>query len=364
MDNTLSSVERALADLFGYSYAILFGRARSALVTLLEIVGVHERFPVLLPSNICPAVLTAICGAGATPQLVPVCIANGLPPDESLAREIESRGIGGVVMITHLYGFRQSYPQTLAAAARQGWFVLENDSLAVTARLDSSAGRTAFGDALLVSFGYAKTLEIGGGGAVLTDDHAVASELRHRANLFPPLGDAAIAAEAKFTELRRRYRQQPLSMPRLAEGLLPAELKELRYAFPAQHAGSLTSRIRELPELVRRRQERAAFWEQELKRLGEVLIAPNIAPVIPWRVIRRAPCYRSRLVSELRKNGFDAGTNFPPLVDSYPNLLGEQRFPAAEQWGSEVINFWVSDDYDDDRIKMAVGVMERCHPNS
>jgi len=112
---------------------------------------------------------------------------------------------------------------------------------------------------------------------------------------------------------------------------------------------------------VRRRRERAACWEQELKRLGEAIIVPDIAPVIPWRVIRRVPLNRDHLVDKLRTNGFDAGTNFPPLTDTYPNLLRDQRHPDAEQWGNEVINLWVSDDYDDDRIKRAVAVMEQCY---
>ena len=354
-------MERLLEDLFGFSHAVLFGRARSALVTLLESVGAHGRFPVLLPSNICPAVLTAIYGAGANPRLVPVSPHNGLPPDEMLAREVLTNGVGGVVMITHLYGFWQPYPLTRAAAAAQGWFILENDSLAVTARIDASAGRTAFGDALLVSFGYAKTLEIGAGGAILTDDPALARELYQRVGHFPPLNEAAITAEVKFNELRRRYRQLPQTMPGLAEALLPAEMKELRYAFPAQYADRLISSIGHMADIVCRRRERAACWEQELKRLGEAIIVPDIAPVIPWRVIRRVPLNRDHLVDKLRTNGFDAGTNFPPLTDTYPNLLRDQRHPDAEQWGNEVINLWVSDDYDDDRIKRAVAVMEQCY---
>jgi dTDP-4-amino-4,6-dideoxygalactose transaminase len=150
-------------------------------------------------------------------------------------------------------------------------------------------------------------------------------------------------------------------MPGLAESLLPAELKELRYAFPAQYIDSLITSIRNIADIVHRRRDRAACWEQELKRLGEALVVPDINPVFPWRVIRRAPRNRDRLVDGLRANGFDAGTNFPPLADSYPNLLADQRHSDAEQWGSEVINLWVSDDYDDDRIRRAVAVMEQCY---
>lgn len=355
------SVEKRLEHLFGYSHAVLFGRARSGLTMLLETVGAHGRFPVLLPSNICPAVLAAICGAGASPRLVPVSALNGIPSDEAYAREIEASAQPGVTMITHLYGFWQTYPKTRAVAAARGWLLLENDSLAVTARLTPSAARSAVGDALLVSFGYAKTLEIGVGGAILTDDASLARTLAERAASYPVLDEAAVAAEAKFNALRRSYRQPPHAMPGLAEALLPAELGELRYAFPPAYREPLKNSLDHLSDVVRRRRDGAERWQRELQRLEGWLVEPDIAPLIPWRVIRRAPRHRDRLVQALRANGFDAGTNFPPLTDAFPNLLAGQRHADAQQWADEVINLWVGDDYDDARIRQAVSVMEQCH---
>ena len=53
----------------------------------------------------------------------------------------------------------------------------------------------------------------------------------------------------------------------------------------------------------------------------------------------------------MRAAGFDAGINYPPL----PGVTD----PSAVQWGKEVINLWVSDDYDETRIKAACEVIKR-----
>src|SRR6185436_18460748 len=108
-------LQKALAELFGYSHAILFGRARSGITTLLETLS-HGNTPVILPSNICPAVLTSIVGSGCKPLLAPVSIGNGLPEDSTIAALIMESTQKGVAMITHLYGFHKTYPLTLRAA--------------------------------------------------------------------------------------------------------------------------------------------------------------------------------------------------------------------------------------------------------
>ena len=63
----------------------------------------------------------------------------------------------GLVMPTHLYGQLADYGRTQEYAARNGWFLLENDTLCA-ARV-TSRHQAAFGQALLTSFGYAKTFK-------------------------------------------------------------------------------------------------------------------------------------------------------------------------------------------------------------
>src|SRR5579862_9428100 len=107
-------LELRLASEFGYTHGILFGRARSALVALLETLGVRPHSPILIPSNVCPELLAAVLSSGAAARLLPIDGATGLVPDEVMATAILSAD-NGVAIATQLYGFRQKHPQTSVA---------------------------------------------------------------------------------------------------------------------------------------------------------------------------------------------------------------------------------------------------------
>lgn len=349
------TIESRLCGLFGYGHAVLFGRARSGLVALLEALGPERTGAVVIPSNICPAALAALVAGDAEPRLAPVSPESGLADDARLAAAMSRVARPGMAMPTHLYGMRADYTETRRLAAAKGWFVLENDTLATAAAPDGV--RRAFGDALLVSFGSAKTIEAGGGGAVLTDDARLAGELARRARRWPEPGAEAEAVETHLTLARRHLRA--LGRPDLAEPLLPLDAGHCRYGFADALRAPLGRALERLPETIATRRERLQLWDRALAPFAASLMQPPIAPAAPWRAIRRLrdPARRGPVVEALRDAGFDAGTNYPPLAESFPALLGGQGHPDATEWGRAVINLWLDERYDAARIARAAEVI-------
>jgi dTDP-4-amino-4,6-dideoxygalactose transaminase len=345
-----------LSDEFGYGRCVLFGRARSALVGLLEALDVHSGYQILIPSNVCPELLLAVWSSGANVRLLPVDPATGLVADSVLASAIRSGG-RGMAIATQLYGFRQKHPETVAEARKRGWFLLENDTLATGAR--SVAGQVEpFADATLVSFGYSKTIDVGGG-AILLNDELLANELRRKAKTYAPISDEARQAELNTMKLLREVRAlSPELAGQQAEQLLLAKsIPALRYGFAPNLAPSLIDTIDRLPTIVDKRRKRAEEWERVLRPFEDEMLAPPLEPVVPWRLIRRLPSRRDDVVRALRESGFDAGTNFPPLASSFPNILAGHQFDDADTWGRQVLNLWVTDDYDSSRIAAAAKVI-------
>ncbi len=360
----LDRTRRILADLFGYEHAILFGRARSSIVALFEILGTHRDFTFAIPSNVCPPILVAGIGAGAQVKLAPVDPMHGLASDSALAKAVEETKGTGVVMPTHLYGFVQDYPRTIETAKRRGWFVLENDCLATKARSIQCHAEGAFGDGLVVSFGPGKTLDAaGGGGAFLTNDPVLANELERRALLYPAIDQIAHDRELSIVAKRRRLMNERASAAPdapMVERLLFEELGDLRYRFTEELEAPLLHAIEGFGAKVGRRRERLSWWERALQSCGERAPAPALAQPAPWRAIRRVPKVRDRVVAGLRASGFDAGTNYQSLRVNFPILLERQCFDDAESWGAEVLNLWVSDNYDRERIQRASDIIKRC----
>jgi dTDP-4-amino-4,6-dideoxygalactose transaminase len=353
----MSALEDRIAGLFGYSFAVLFGAARSGLVALLEDAGARAR-RVVTPSNLCPAVAAAVHAAGGGLRLAPVSSRSGLADDEAMVAAMHPLDAAGVVMPCHLYGARLEYPKLRAAARQHGWLIIENDTL-FSAVADGNR-RIAFGDAVVVSFGNAKTVEAGVGGAVLTDDAALAHRLAKTARTWPDYDERARATERSMTLARRHLRE--LGRIDLAEDLLGQDAANCRHGLPHAARGAIERALDGWTDVVAARRERARLWDHALAGLESQLPALNAPIFAPWRLVRRVepPLRRADLVAALRGASVDVGTNFPPLSDAYPRALANQAHPESQRWGSTVINLWLSDDYDAAKIHRAAAIIHSC----
>ena len=155
-----------------------------------------------------------------------------------------------------------------------------------------------FAKSTVISFGKSKTVDAGGGGAFLTNDRWLARKMQRRGYLPPalPIWEKLDWFNFNFDERRRRL----------------------------------------------------DLWD---RHLGDSCVRIPREQIMPWRVIRRIPEKRDLVVTALRSAGVDAGTNYPPL----PGVTD----PGAIQWGREVINFSLADDYDESRIKSACRIIKR-----
>jgi dTDP-4-amino-4,6-dideoxygalactose transaminase len=350
-----SSIEHRLGRLFGYEHAILFGRARAGLAAVLEEVG-GRNSAVVFPSNVCVAVLAATVAAKKAPRLAAVSPQSGLADDDRLAEAIMTVPKPGIVMPTHTYGQLAEYGRTRQLAAERGWFVLENDSLAAT--ISREHRFRAFGDALLISFGSGKTIDAGGGGAILTNDKALASALARRASQWPVFDAADDAMESNLVLARRHL--QALGRETMSESLLDLDVACCRQAFNILQEPRVAIALDEFDTKNARRLARLARWGADLKTVAAELSAPMVPTPTPWRAVFRFAHsqLRDAVVNALRRSGFDAGTNYPPLTDFFPNLLRGQSHADAERWGQTVMTLWLDQTYDDPRIAKAAAVIE------
>lgn len=128
---------------------------------------------------------------------------------------------------------------------------------------------------------------------------------------------------------------------------LAEQMKEHSY-WPEGLTAPVALAIHCLPTTIAKRFEKIALWD---RHLGDSCIRIPREQVMPWRCMRRIPFGRDKVVRALRDAGFDAGTNYPPL----PGVTDA----GAHEWGGTVINFFVSDDYDEPRIRAACEIVKR-----
>jgi dTDP-4-amino-4,6-dideoxygalactose transaminase len=342
------TLEAALSEAYGLGYVVLFGNARSGIRALLEALGMAGK-PVLIPSNMCSAPLAAVVAAEAEPVGVAVSVLNGHVTAERFNTAIRTAPAPGVVMPTHLYGHHQDYTELRA----DGWFVLENDTLC--AAMAQGGTRRAIGDAVVVSFNDVKTIEAGGGGAILTDDAALAAELAAVAAKWAEVSATDHQVEEHLMLARRHLRA--LGRTPLSEALFDLDFPMTARAIAPAQRGVIEAAFARTPGIIEAKRRRQEDWLRALEPLATAFALPLEPPTVPWRLTLGVADTESRtkIVNALRSAGIDAGTNYPPLGREFPSYMPEQE--DAEIWAGRVLNLWLTERYDQTEIRRAVDVM-------
>lgn len=302
--------EAAYARFTGSAHCVGVANGLDALTLALRAMDLEPGAEVIVPSNTFIATWLAASYAGLVP--VPV------EPDPSTytidpARiEAAITPRTGAIIPVHLYGHPADMDPIREVAARHGLRVLEDAAQAHGARY---RGRRigAIGDATTWSFYPGKNLgALGDGGAVTTDDEALAVRVR-------TLGNYGSRVKYQHTE----------------QGV-NSRLDELQ-------AAALAAKLPVLDEWNARRARIAAQYGAELSGLG--LGLPTVAkwaePV--WHLyVVRVPADRDEFQRQLQDRGIGSVVHYPRsphLQAAYASLgYGEGSFPIAERMDAEVLS--------------------------
>jgi perosamine synthetase len=220
--------EAMLAEITGAAHAIAVVNGTAALQVCLHLAGVGPGDEVVMPSLTFVATANAVSHCGATCRFVDVDERTlGLDParlDEHLARH-RDRPIRAVVVM-HTFGQPADLDALAEVCARHGVVLIED---AAESLGSSYKGRHTGNHGLLssLSFNGNKIVTTGGGGAILTNDTALARRAKHLTttaklphpyrfdhdevgwnyrlpNLNAALGCAQLEALAGYVESKRR----------------------------------------------------------------------------------------------------------------------------------------------------------------
>ncbi|MGY0572864.1 DegT/DnrJ/EryC1/StrS family aminotransferase [Bradyrhizobium sp. RDM12] len=172
-----SQFETAFAGYCGAAHAIGLANGTDAIEIALRAVGVEAGDAVVTVANAGFYSSTAIHAIGALPVYVDVDATTHLMDVEALRRVLATQWISAVV-VTHLYGRLADVEAIIALCDTKGIAVIEDCAQAHGAQRN---GRRAgsFAKAGCFSFYPTKNLgALGDGGAITTNDAAIAADLR------------------------------------------------------------------------------------------------------------------------------------------------------------------------------------------
>lgn len=302
-----AAFEREFADYCGVAHCIGVANGLDALHLILRAYEIGEGDEVIVPSNTFIATWLAVSQAGA--RVVPV------EPDERTCNLDPERIEAAItprtraVMPVHLYGQPADMAPINRIARKHGLRVIEDAAQAHGARY---RGRRvgALGDAAGFSFYPGKNLgALGDGGAITTDDDALAGTLRKLRNYGSSI----------------KYRHEVAG--------LNSRLDELQSAI-------LRSKLPHIDAENTRRGAAAATYLEALARLPLRLPHAHEDAEPVWHLFVVRTPDRDALQAHLRAQGIGTMIHYPLACHRQPAYSGERwpALPIAERMQSDVLS--------------------------
>lgn len=341
------------------AFGLLLGNGTTALAFACRMTP-PGRKKVIVPAIACTHVLFAVLYAECEPVFVDICPESGLLDPELVRIALEQDPTIGAVLVVHTYGHIADIQSIAGHAKTTGALVIEDLAQAQGGVYADGRPLGALGDLSLVSFGHTKILDVGGGGALMTDRRDLyEASLALAAELPPPVDlDARIAQyrSSYYSEWSARV-SDPSALIRI--GMLHRHYRDafLRRAENAM-ARKIIAALPTLQSRVTARMALATEYAVLLADLDAIRLCSVAHGSVPWRFVFRVSANeRDALVDRLRQVGVDASCWYPNLAHFCAVESAQLALPHATSFAQEVVNLWVTPGYDRKKIHAACSLI-------
>jgi len=355
-------LEQALAARLNRKHCVLTGRAASAIHIALKALDLRPG-KVVVPTVSCPSPASVPLYSGHQPIFCDVSLRDFNMCPESLQRVLSDHPDVSAIMPVHLYGQAAPMPEILKIASAHGLPVIEDAAQALGASLEGKP-LGSWGDVSVVSFGHTKTLDVGWGGAALTDDDALAGRLRQEATLLP----AKPAHINLLFEQWRRVYYGLIQLTEMNEALhalflpLPEIFRDIYlFALDEGVSSDVLDALPHLDEYIAARRAYARAYRAGLQH--PALQHPEMdAGNAPWRYSFLVSNGLQKSVTDaLRAEKIDASNWYLPLHRWYVSGRAQDRelFSNANRLAAEVVNLWVAPNLPARRLEQTCEVIHK-----
>ncbi len=324
--------EEAFASLIGMEYAVATSSGTTALMALMNCLGLRPGDRILVPDFTFVATANSVLSAGAEPVFCDIeADSFNMCPDEARKALQADPAIRGILLV-HLYGLPCAMDEFLDLAEEYGVLLLE-DAAQAHGALYRGRAVGSFGQASIFSFYPTKNITTGEGGMVLTKDPDLAEKVRLHINHGAP----------------RRYHHEVLGY---------------NYRMTDIAAAIGLEQLKKLPDFNGKRQENASIYQEELKGIPGLTL-PRIdvdcEHVFHQYTIRTRE--RDDLAAYLQAEKIGTGIHYPIPLHQQP-LFRErtnenQSFPQSQKASKEVLSLPVHPALSEEELAYVVDMVKK-----
>jgi len=325
----VAAFEQAFGTYIGTSECVGLSSGTAALWLALEALGIGPGDEVIVPANTYVASVFAISYVGATPVLADVGETTFTLDPAAVRAAVTPRT--AALLPVHLFGAPCDMDALGSLAASAGLAIVEDAAQAHGAKLHGRRVGT-FGAAGCFSFYPTKNLgAIGDGGALTTNDPAVAASVRRQRYM---------GQEHKYTHMSIGHQER---------------LDEVQ-------AAVLAARLPRLDAWNAQRRHQARLYGKLLAGTPVVTPAePDDSECVYYVYTVRTP-QRDELAAFLASQGVATGLFYPKAIYEQPAYAGKWQaadYPATQRLQSQILSLPVFPGYPDDDIAYVADAVHR-----
>lgn len=310
---------------------IITGRASAAIYGVLKSRFCNRR--ILLPCNICYAAVYPVIYSGNTPVFCDVDETTG----NVTLSEIEKNSDGiSAMIIPHMFGNPVGDIAEIQKFCKDNSIMLIEDCASSMGAEINGETTGSFGDYVIYSLGYSKTVDIGYGGILCSDEDM--SKIENELSALPLKSEAAEEAANVFSKKYRIFRNS--DSDKIKSDFLEFCKSDLRQSYlfmlNDEEERNVRKALKNLPSIIAERREKQTLYENLLNDCS--LLSPyNYSDgSVPWRFNFFAePEKRRDIIDALLEKSV-------PISDWYPVvsiLFGDNNYYAGgKKFENSILN--------------------------
>lgn len=330
--------EGQLAQYLGVKHVVAVGNGTDALQIALMALGLKPGDEVITPTFTFIATAEVVALLGLTPVVVDVDYDTMCVTPEAIERAITPKT--KAIVPVHLFGQNADMEGIMAVARKHNLFVVEDACQSMGSKYRFSDGREAasgtMGDIGCTSFFPSKNLGCyGDGGALFTNDDALANRIRVIAN----------------HGMEMRYHHDVVGVNSRLDSI---------------QAAVLLAKLPHLDEYIAARQRAAEFYNEALKgdeRLLTPVVGKGTTHAFHQYTLRCVGVDRDALREQLAAKGIPAMIYYPIPLHQQKAYQDERYkagdFPVAERLAAEVLSLPMHTELDTEQLEYIVGSLEK-----
>lgn len=334
--------------------SLIISRAATAIYLILKSRNIIGQ-KVIVPANICYAAVYPIIYSGNQPVFCDVDPMSGNVTYDLIKDKLDG---AAAVILPHMYGNPVADIKRICGLCRSNSIISIEDCASAMGAETSDGICGSFGDFVLYSTGYSKTIDLGYGGILASDNDL--SLIKAMYGELPLRTDADEANEAFFSKLYRLIRNdRAQSVDKYIWAALSDKLQPVFVHRLGISEEDYLKEIDRLPDIIEQRRSEKELYRKLLS--DNIYITPYEYEegAVPWRYCFFVPAEdKTAIVKYLLDNIVPVSDWYPDVTPIFGCSCG---YAGAGEMESRILNFPLM--IGEEKIRRICGIMNSYQQN-